>query len=186
MLKIMYISNASWYLFNFRSNIMQEMLKHGWEVVAVAPNDGYAERLKDMGVRFINLIMDRKGLNPLKDLRLLHHFIRLYHHEKPTIVHHFTIKPVIYGSLAARYVRIPGIVNSVPGLGYVFIKGGILQSIVEKMYKFALRPPTQVIFQNPDDQKIFLEKKLVTNEQTHLILGSGVNIELFSPDKFYL
>lgn len=165
---------------------MQEMLKHGWEVVGVAPDDGYAERLKDIGVRFIDLTMDRKGLNPLKDLRLLCYFICLYHHEKPTIVHHFTIKPVIYGSIAARLVGIPRIVNSVPGLGYVFIKGGFLQSIVEKMYKFALRPPAQVIFQNPDDKNIFLERKLVTYAQTHLILGSGVNTELFSPDKFYL
>ncbi len=162
------------------------MLKHGWKVVGVAPDDGYAERLKDIGIRFINLTMDRKGLNPLKDLRLLYYFIRLYHHEKPTIVHHFTIKPVIYGSIAAHLVDTPRIVNSIPGLGHVFIKAGILQSMVEKMYKFALRPPAQVIFLNPDDQNIFLEKKLVTYEQTHLIRGSGVNTELFSPDKFYL
>jgi len=165
---------------------MQEMLKHNWEVVGVAPDDGYAERLKDIGVRFIDFTMDRKGLNPLKDLRLLYYFIRLYRHEKPTIVHHFTIKPVIYGSLAAHYVRVPGIVNTIPGLGYVFLKGGILQTIVEKMYKFALRPPAQVIFENPDDQNIFLERKLVTYKQTHLIYGAGINIELFSPDKFYL
>jgi len=184
MLKIMYISNTSWYLFNFRSNIMQEMLKNGWEVVGVAPDDGYAESLKDIGVRFINLTLDRKGLNPLKDLRLLYYFIRLYHHEKPTIVHHFTIKPVIYGSIAARLVGIPRIVNSIEGLGYVFLKGGILQSMVEKMYKFALRPPAQVIFLNPDDQNIFLERKLVTYEQIHLIHGTGVNTELFSPSNF--
>ena len=84
---------------------------------------------------------------------------RFYAREKPAIVHHFTIKPVIYGTLAARIFRVPRIVNQVPGLGYVFSRGGHLQHIVEKMYRFAFSARTHVIFQNPDDLNHFIRRK---------------------------
>ncbi|MCD6516711.1 MAG: hypothetical protein J7L72_04725 [Candidatus Aminicenantes bacterium] len=103
--------------------------------------------------------LKRKGQNPIADLRLVFRLARFYAREKPAIVHHFTIKPVIYGTLAARISRVPGIVNQVPGLGYVFSRGGHLQHIVEKMYRFAFSTRTHVIFQNPDDLNHFIRRK---------------------------
>ena len=181
--KIIYVYNSAAYLHNFRLNLMLTMKRNGWEVVAVSPYDSAAEKIKAHEIRFEELELDRKGMKPLKDLGVLLRLIRIYRREKPSIVHHFTIKPVIYGTLAARLAGIPGIVNLVPGLGYVFSKGGLLQRLVEKMYSFAFSPRVQVVFQNPDDRQYFIEKKMVLDRQTHLICGSGVNTELFAPSK---
>ena len=99
-------------------------------------------------------------MNPLHDLAYLLRLWRLCRDTKPDIVHLFTIKPVIYGSLAARLAGVPGIVNSVPGLGYVFLRGGIVQQLVGLLYKLVLRPPARVIFQNQEDLDFFLKMKL--------------------------
>lgn len=182
--KIIFVYNSARYLYNFRLSLMQSMKKRGWQVIAVSPYDQYAEKITHAGLCFLELPFKRKGQNPLKDLRLIFRLAQFYAHEKPTIVHHFTIKPVIYGTLAARYSKVPGIVNLVPGLGYAFSRGGYLQHIVEKMYRLAFSTRTHVIFQNPDDLNHFIRRKLVRPEQTHLICGSGIDTEFFSPDRF--
>jgi len=164
---------------------MQAMKKKGWKVIAVSPPDNYVKKLKAKGIHFWELPINRKGMNPLEDFLMFCRLLKFYRREKPLIVHHFTIKPVIYGSLAARISGIAGIVNLVPGLGYVFSRGGLIQYIVERMYRFVLFPKVQVIFQNPDDRTFFIKRKLAINRQTHLICGSGVDVEFFSPDKFF-
>jgi glycosyltransferase involved in cell wall biosynthesis len=161
------------------------MKKRGWQVIAVSPYDKHAEKIKHKGLRFWALPFKRQGQNPFEGLWLIFRLAKFYAREKPIIVHHFTIKPVIYGTLAARFSKVPGIVNLVPGLGYVFLKEGLLQYIVEKMYSFALSNRTHVIFQNPDDRNHFIQRKLVHPQQTHLICGSGINTEIFSPERFY-
>lgn len=177
---ILYVSNTAWYLYNFRLSLMQAMLERGWEVIAAAPPDPYASKLTAQGIRFLETPLRRSSMNPIHDLPYLLRLWRLCRDTKPDIVHLFTIKPVIYGSFAARLAGVPGIVNSVPGLGYVFLRGGIVQQLVGLLYKLVLRPPARVIFQNQEDMDFFLKMKLAVANQTFLIRGSGVNRAYFN------
>jgi glycosyltransferase involved in cell wall biosynthesis len=159
---------------------MLAMKKRGWQVIALSPYDECAKKIQEKGITYFDFPFKRKGRNPLSDLWMLIRLVKFYNQEKPKIVHHFTIKPVIYGTFAARICRIHGIVNLVPGLGFVFSQGGILQKIVEKMYRFSFSSRVRVIFQNKNDLNFFVKTKLVNRRQTHLICGSGVNTNLYS------
>lgn len=163
---------------------MLSMKKEGWQVVAVSPYDEFAEKIKRNGIRFKAMRFKRKGQNPLADFWLLLRLTVFYFQEKPSIVHHFTVKPVIYGTFAARLSGIPGIVNLVTGLGYVFFRGGLLQRLVEVLYRMSLSFRVQVIFQNGDDLGHFVRKKILFPGQTHLICGSGVDTQSYSPEKY--
>jgi glycosyltransferase involved in cell wall biosynthesis len=177
---ILYVSNTAWYLFNFRLSLMQTMAGRGWKVNAAAPLDPYAGKLAAQGILFWETPLRRSSLNPLHDLVYLLRLWRLYREIKPDIIHLFTVKPVIYGSLAAWLAGVPGIVNSVPGLGYIFLRGGIIQQLVGLLYKIVLRSPAKIIFQNQEDMDLFLNLRLVTTTQTFLIRGSGVNRGYFN------
>ena len=181
MPKIIYVSNTDWYLYNFRLSLIKEMMHRGWDVVALAPASSYIEKLEKEGVRFHSLKMDRKGKNPFKDLLLVWKLFRIYKNEHPDIVHHFTIKPVIYGSFAARLLPDISVVNAVTGLGYVFKRKGIMQKIVEILYRMALTGKNYAIFQNPENLTYFVKNRLIRKERAWLIRGSGVDIQRFAP-----
>lgn len=178
---IIFVYNTATYLYRFRLGLMQTMLRRGWRVIAAAPVDDFSDKIMQKGIQFKALPLSRKGLNPFKDARLWWRLLALYRRERPDIVHHFTVKPVIFGSVAARMAAVQGIVNLVPGLGYVFLHGGWLQKIVEKMYQVAFSSRVHVIFQNQDDRDLFVRKHMVRLGQTHVICGSGVNTNLFLP-----
>ncbi|MBN1270832.1 MAG: glycosyltransferase family 4 protein [Candidatus Aminicenantes bacterium] len=182
--KIIFVYNDAGYLYRFRLSLMLSMKNKGWEVIAVSPYDDHAKRIENKGISFWKLPLERKGKNPFEDIRVFFRLTGLYIKEKPFIVHHFTVKPVIYGTLAARFAGIPGIVNLIPGLGYVFFRGGLLQRFVEIMYRISFAPRVRVIFQNADDLNYFTRRKLVNRQQTRLICGSGINMDMFDPEKF--
>jgi glycosyltransferase involved in cell wall biosynthesis len=179
MAKILYVANTSWYLYNFRLSLMQTMQSLGWQVLAAAPLDRFSRKLEEQGIKFFDLTMDRKGTNPLVDLRLLYRLWRLHRLEAPDLVHHFTIKPTVYGSLAAKLALVKGVVNSITGLGYIFIHGGAMQQIAKVLYKCALRPPAETIFENSQDRDFFLDNSLIQANRTHLIYGTGVDMHFF-------
>ena len=182
--KVILFANTDWYLYHYRLPLAQAMQALGWEVTLLSPPGNYAVHLQEAGFRWLPFPFSRRGKNPLADLNLLRRLIKIYRAEQPDAVHHFTIKPVLYGSLAARWLKIPTIVNAIPGLGHVFIAksipGRVLRRTVRQFYHFALAN-TQVIFQNPDDQALFVRYSLVKDGQHHLIRGSGVDIEQLSP-----
>ena len=124
--------------------------------------------------------IDRSGLNPLADLRLIARYRRLLKQIRPAAFLGFTIKPNIYGAIAARSLGIPVIAN-ISGLGTVFIKRGPLLALVTRLYRFALSHAAVVFFQNPDDQALFLERGIVRPEQARLIPGSGIDVDRFQP-----
>lgn len=183
---IVYVANTSWYLYNFRLPLMKQMAEGGWRVVAVAPPDKYSERLEASRIEYHPMHLSRNGLNPFSDARLIVRLRRLYRKIGPALIHHFTIKPVIYGSIAARLARVPSVVNAVTGLGYVYSadgrKGKLLKAGADRAYHFALnRKNICVIFQNPDDRDAFISSGLLNPGQAALIRGSGVNMDRFSP-----
>ncbi|MCD6292194.1 MAG: glycosyltransferase family 4 protein, partial [Deltaproteobacteria bacterium] len=160
----------------------------GFEVlVATAPGPAVPE-IEELGFTHYPLKMRRASRNPLQELVGLLDLVRLYRRLKPDIVHQVSIKPIIYGSLAAQVAGIPAVVNAVTGLGFVFIAGGrmkkIMRRIIEGVYRLVgKRTQVRFLFENPDDRCHFLERQIIKPEQAVLILGSGVEIKRFQPQK---
>ena len=186
MSKVILFANTDWYIYNFRLALAKELQARGNEVILISPPGEFHDRLQASGFEWIPFSLSRQGTNPINELRTLWSLIHLYYRIKPDIVHHFTIKPVIYGSLAAQILGIKGIINSITGLGHLFIDTSfitrILLGFTKILYRLGLHR-TQVIFENPEDQNTFIKHRFIKPEQTHLILGTGVNIDKFSPVK---
>jgi len=130
--------------------------------------------------------LDRRSMNPLKELIALFQLWLVYRREKPDLVHHLTVKPVLYGSLAAVFAGVPGIVNAITGLGYLFLNDDWLtrqvRRLVKGLYRWVLnRPNAVVIFENETNRRQFIEEGLVREDQAYLIEGVGVDVERFSP-----
>lgn len=179
--RIVLAANSSWNIVNFRSGLIQALKEHGYTPVIVAPHDPPAEeRLQQLDVERIVVPIDRSGLNPLADLRLLREYRRILKQRCPAAFLGFTIKPNIYGCIAARSLGIPGIAN-ISGLGTVFIKRGPLLALVTALYRFALARAAVVFFQNPDDLALFVGRKMVRPDQAVLLPGSGVDLERYAP-----
>ena len=121
MAKIVLFANTDWYLYNFRLSLARELRAHGHEVILVSAPGPFEPLLKQSGFHWVSFPISRQGINPFYELRTLWQLIRLYRQLHPDIVHHFTIKPVLYGSIAAHVLGIRGIINSITGLGHLFI-----------------------------------------------------------------
>jgi glycosyltransferase involved in cell wall biosynthesis len=178
-MKIVICTNSAWNLVNFRSGLIRALVAQGHEVLAVSPNDEYASRLMGLGCRFIALPMDSQGANPGRDLLLLFRFLKLLHRERPDVFLGYTIKPNIYGSLAAGFLKIP-VVNNIAGLGAVFISAGCLVHLVRVLYRVALSRSAKVFFQNDDDRTLFINAGLVRAKVTDLLPGSGIDLTRFN------
>lgn len=177
-MRVAIVINTSWNIYNFRLGLVKSLIERGDEVIAIAPKDGFSELLIQEGCAFIPLEMDTKGSNPVKDVFLIYRLYKTYKKAKPDIILQYTIKPNIYGSIAARFLKIPTICN-VSGLGTVFLKDNLLSKISQALYKFAFQFPAKVFFQNGDDKKLFLERRLMLADLTETIPGSGINLEKF-------
>lgn len=172
--------NSTWNLLNFRSGLIRALVASGYEVVAVAPPDAYVPELTVLGCRFVPLSIDHQGTHPGRDLLLLWRFYILFRHERPDIYLGYTVKPNVYGSLAAHILGIP-VVNNITGLGAVFIKDSWLTHVVRVLYRLALSRSAKVFFQNNDDRQIFILGGLVTPSITDRLPGSGIDLTKFTP-----
>ncbi len=185
-LKILLVANTGWYLYNFRLPLARFLRLQGIEVVLVSPWDAYVERLQSEGFRWIHLRLSRRSVNPLVELLTIAHLAYIYLREKPSAVHHFTIKCVLYGTIGAKLSGTRAVVNAVTGLGYIFIstewKARILRPVIRFLYRRLLTARrVRVVFQNMDDLQAFAEGKLIVPDQTVLIKSSGVDVKRFSP-----
>jgi glycosyltransferase involved in cell wall biosynthesis len=180
-MKIIICTNTAWNLVNFREGLIRALIGQGHEVVAVAPYDEYANKLTGFGCRFIPLSMNNKGTNPVRDLLLFFRFVRMLQCERPDVFLGFTVKPNIYGSLAAQMLNIP-VVNNIAGLGSVFINDGWLARLVRGLYQITLSRSTKVFFQNNDDRTKFINSNTVLAEVADLLPGSGVDLTRFTCD----
>ena len=180
--RIVIASRCSWTLHNFRLPLIRELLAQGFEVTAIGSGgDGYDTRLRDAGIDFRSVPVSRRGLAPLMDLLLLLRLVLFFRRMRPLVFHAFTIKPAIYGTLAAALTRVPVRVVTITGLGHAFTTAsGALRRVVEVLYRTALRRATLVYFQNSDDRAEFLRRGLVSEDKTRLIAGSGVDTRKFA------
>jgi glycosyltransferase involved in cell wall biosynthesis len=186
MKKIILLANTDWYLYNFRLALARLLREGGDEVVFVSPGGPYASLLQEAGFRWLQWEVGRKSSAPLGELGAIVALIRLYRQERPCLAHHFTIKPVLYGSLAARFAGFPAVVNAITGRGYVFMADELrarrMQPAVKLLYKLAFSLSFQaVIFENPGDRQFFLDEGLVTSQRCHLIPGVGVDDRRYHP-----
>ena len=172
-------SNSLWNIQNFRGALVKAFDRDGWSVVIAAPPTIDQSKLVSLPARVIPLGIRRSGINPFEDLKLLWAYYRLMRAEKPAAYLGWTIKPNLYGALAARVAGVPSILN-VSGLGTAFLSGRLLGQFVGVLYKFAFRKALIVYFQNPDDLELFIKKKLVSADKARLLPGSGINLTLFS------
>lgn len=174
------ITNDHAWTYNLRYEILQSLLDQGYRVVLIL---GYGNRIEDlvaMGCEFIDVPFDKRGLNPIKDLKLLLRYWKELKKLKPDIVLTYTIKPNIYGNFVCRFLKIPCIAN-ITGLGTAVEYGGILQKITVMLYKIAFKKIHTIFFQNKENRQFFLNRKIANPESFALLPGSGVNLQKFSP-----
>ena len=175
------MANTSWYLFNFRRGLLKALIKNGYSVLTLAPKDNFSIKLEEVGCHFIPFNMENQGLNPISDFRLRFKLESLYNHLNPSLAIHYTIKPVIFGSIAAAKLGIP-FINNITGLGTAFIRSNWITLLVQFLYKISQKKASLILFQNKDDMRLFEEKKLVSKSvPKKLIPGTGVDVQEFSP-----
>lgn len=183
--KIAIITNTDWSLYNFRRNIIEALHKENIEVCSICSETGFWRDLSKLPIT--NLQKSKyyfKNINPIKDIQFLFEYYIFYKKEKPIIVHNFTLKPVIYSTIAAKLAGVPYVVSTITGLGYVFsskdIKRRIIGLIATSLYKIVSYFSDYWWFQNKDDLNFFTNKKFIKYEKCGLIPGSGVNVKYFS------
>ncbi|QAU24668.1 glycosyltransferase family 1 protein [Dyella sp. M7H15-1] len=184
-MKAVLFANTDWYLYNFRRSFALSLRKAGYDVLLISPAGSYGRKLRDLGLRWEPLPMQRRSLNVLRELALLWHLVRLLQREHPTLVHGFTIKCAVYGSLAARIAGIPARVSAVAGMGYVFTstqwKARLLRPVVRGLLRLALGGTgARLILQNADDVELLKQVGLVDPRHIRLIRGSGVDCAQFA------
>jgi glycosyltransferase involved in cell wall biosynthesis len=187
-LKCIVAANTDWALANFRRGLIKKLHESGMHVVCICSDTGFWSYLKRRCSGSVFKVEKYvKGISPINDIRLCFEYYRLYRRLKPDIIHHFTIKPVIYGSLAARMARVPVAVNTITGLGYIFTRGqkhrAWLRRLTRGLYKISAFHSDFLWFQNEQDRAYFLKNKMAKKEASGVVLGSGVNTEFFSRDK---
>lgn len=183
-MKIIVVSPKNKTVFNFRGDLIKDMIAHGHQVLVVGPNQDYVEDVLALGVtKFIEISMVKDNTSVSNDLSYYKKLVALMKEEKPDLVFGYTIKPVIYGSLAARKARVPRICAMVTGLGRVYASHGMkaraVRMVTKFLYKRAFRGCNRVIFQNEDDIRELVTNKYLPAEKTALVNGSGVNMERF-------
>ena len=181
MKKIVFSANTSWYLYNFRKSSLIAFINKGYEVHCVCPEDSYSEKLtNEIGCKWHNIKMDRKGSNPLKDLLLFCSFLYLYLKINPIYVFNFTLKNNIYSTWAAKLVYAK-VINNVSGLGTAFINNNFTSKVVRLLYKLSQPFSSHVFCQNKDDFELLVSNGLINKNKLRLIPGSGVDVKRFIP-----
>ena len=185
MKKILLVANSYWYIHNFRLSLIKELQKNNYEINIVCPKEK-SENFSIKGVNLINWKLSRKSINPFLELESLVNLIKIYKKEKPHLVHHFTIKACLYGTISAKFSKVQHVINAVTGLGHLFLGNGrkhqLMRFLIKPIYKTIFTAKrSNVIFQNADDQDELLSMGFIKKKNSNIIKGSGVDINFFKP-----
>jgi len=173
-MKILIITNHSYMLYQFRREFIKKLLKD-YEVVISTPYMGHEDDLKEMGCKVIDTYVDRRGMNPIKDYKLLKKYVGIIQEEKPDKVITYSIKPNIYAGMVCQHKHVPYYTN-VQGLGTAF-QNSFLASFVSFLYKFAFKEVKTVFFENKENADLFLQKKIIPIKKIKILNGAGVNLD---------
>lgn len=176
-MRILILTNYGMGLYKFRKELLEELIKNNHEVYISLPNDQFVSRLIKLGCKYINTYVDRRGTNPISDLKLLISYLKQIKNIKPDVVLTYTIKPNIYGGIACRITGTPYITN-ITGMGTSIENRGVIHKVALFLYKIGLKKSNCVFFQNLPNRQFFIDNKIV-QEKTKLIPGSGVNLKQY-------
>ena len=184
--KLLYFITEDWYFCSHRLPLALAAKDAGYDVAVMTHVSEHGETIRRVGIRLIPFSFSRRGLNPLSELVVLARLIVLYRKEKPDLVHHVAMKPVLYGSLAARISGVPNVVNALAGLGYVFTSNQLIARLLRLAIGSAFRvllnsSRSRLILQNYDNRSMFIRKRFINEERIRLVRGSGVDTTVFSP-----
>ena len=179
MKKVAIVTNDAWSAYNMRLNLAKAIQNAGYEVIFIAPESKYTLKIQEY-FKCYNVQLNAKGKNPLEELVTVYNFYKVYKEIKPDIILHYTIKPNVYGSIAAGFLNIP-VINNIAGLGTLFIEQNLVTKIAKYLYKFSQRKVDKVFFQNSDDFNMFIDEHLVEKSKCDILPGSGVDVEKFKP-----
>jgi glycosyltransferase involved in cell wall biosynthesis len=187
-MRILFVVNTGWFFLSHRLSLARAAIAKGFEVhlATSAQRPAVREAIEAEGIHLHVLPLDRSGISVTKELRTLLSMLRLYSNLRPDLVHLVTAKPVLYGTLAARWCRIKAVVSAIPGLGYIFLQRGVVARIQRAVlfvcYRFALRHRnSKVIFQNHEQLELFVDAGVISRRDAVLIRGAGVDLEQFRP-----
>lgn len=182
-MKILFSGNTAWSMYNFRRKIFESCINDGVEVVVVAPDDDvFSKKIMDMGCKFVPIDISRKGTNPMQDYFLYRNYKKILNKEKPDGCFFYTIKPNIYGGMAAGALGIP-FITVTTGLGYIFNNDNLVSKIAKKLYNISFRNAKQVWFLNSDDIKSFITENIIPENKAMLLKGEGIDTEYFTVSK---
>jgi glycosyltransferase involved in cell wall biosynthesis len=184
--RLLFLITEDWYFWSHRLDLARAAQQAGWEVLVATRVQDHAKRIEDEGFKLLPLRLIRRSWHPLQEILAVLELIRLYRGERPDLVHHVALKPILYGSFAARVTNIKAVVNAFPGLGYTFIgdgkRKGILRSMIGKALRWVLGlSNSRAVFQNEDDATELVRAGVVSWERISIIRGAGVNTEIFVP-----
>ncbi len=176
---IIFSGNTAWSMYNFRKNVIGSFVEKGFRVIVIAPEDDeFGKKIKSIGCEFIPIKISGKGVNPINDFQIFLSYIKIFRKYKPDFCFFYTIKPNIYGSLAAKVLKIRHVAITT-GLGYVFLSNGIVSKIAKKLYKISFKNVEQIWFLNEDDYDAFRKEGIVSDAKCHIMKG-GEGIDLTS------
>ena len=190
--RLLFVINEAYFFLSHRLAVAKAAMDDGWEVHVAAPKEHVwappnfsVDELKKEGFIFHSIPLSRRGTNPLVEIKTFFSLLKLYQKIRPDIIHHITIKPNLYGGLAARLTGIPSVVFAFTGLGQIFIDRGLkayfLRAIVKALLGISLNHSNKkIIFQNMDDQENFINLRIISRESSVVIRGSGVDLDKFS------
>jgi glycosyltransferase involved in cell wall biosynthesis len=182
MKKILLVANTSWSMVKFRVGLMKRLVEEGYDVTVLAPKDDYSEEIKILGCHYVDLEMDNKGSSIFNDFKMMRKLYHIYKKLAPDLIFHYTIKPNIYGTLAAKKAGIKSIAV-ITGLGYTFIHDNLTAKIAKKLYKKSLKHAQQVWFINVEDKNKFLLAQLLDENKMYLLPSEGIDTDKFAPLK---
>lgn len=182
-MKFVLISPKNRTAYNFRGDLIKRIIGLGYEVIVTGPDRDNVDKIEALGARFVEIPMNKTGTSVFGDLKYAKRLTSMFKQEKPDVTLGYTVKPAIYGAIAAKRAGVPNINSMITGGGYAFIaktlKARVISIIVKLLYRIGLRKADHVIFQNPDDLKEFCERKLVKRDKCAFVNGSGVNLTHF-------
>lgn len=178
-MKLVFSGNTAWGMYNFRKKVFEDCIQNGHEVYIIAPEDKkYSTLLTNMGCKFFNITISRKGTNPINDFLLYRHYKKLLKQIKPDGCFFYTIKPNIYGGMAAGSLNIP-FIPITTGLGYIFTNNNIVSKIAKMLYKLSFSKAKEIWFLNKDDIHSFTEELIIPLEKAKLLKGEGIDTSFF-------
>ena len=178
--KVLFVGNSAWSMYNFRIDTFL-YLSNYFEVIVLAPIDEYSKKITENNIQFVEIhTIKNKSTNPFNDIQLYFELKKIYTKLSPALIIHYTIKPNIYGTLAANSVKIPCIAITT-GLGYAFTHQNIISKIIIQLYQFSLKKAKEVWFLNTDDFNTFVNKKIIDYNKAFLLYGEGINVAKYLP-----